>query len=381
MLITRILQQTIIDKLANTKKIIILYGARQVGKTTLVRQILAKVDLRCLSINADEQKYIDVLSSRDGQKLGELVAGYDLLFIDEAQRVPDIGINLKILIDQLPKLKIIATGSSSFELANRISEPLTGRAWTYTLFPISLAELSNTHNQFELKQKAESLLIYGSYPELFSITNQQEKQHYLLNIASSYLFKDIFALSYIKNPHKLTDLLRLIAFQIGSEVSLSELAAQLEMTKDTVERYIDLLEKAFVLFRLSGFSRNLRKEVSKMDKIYFYDLGIRNTLIENFKPLNQRDDIGKLWENYLICERKKLLSYEQTPVNSYFWRTYTGAELDYVEEREGKLFGYEIKYQAKKLSKPPQSWLQTYPNAIFDYLNKENYLDFCLKVD
>ena len=360
--IARSIYQSIQDKLLSSNKIIVLYGPRQVGKTTLVQNILTGSSIKRLTINADEKTYSDILSSRDLNQMKLLVEGYDLIFIDEAQRIPDIGINLKLLHDSLPELKIIATGSSSFELANQIKEPLTGRTWTFTLFPVAVPELANLYNPFELSQKLPELLIYGSYPEIFSIPNRREKIRYLNELSSSYLYKDILELASIRHTSKVNDLLRLLAFQVGSEVSLSEVGSSLSMSKETVATYIDLLEQAFVVFRLSGFSRNLRKEVTKMDKIYFYDLGIRNTVINQLNPLGQRDDVGKLWENFLMIERKKLLAYQSIYAGSYFWRTYTGAKIDYIEAREGKLSGYEFKY-SRKSAKPPKTWLNTYQNA------------------
>lgn len=375
MFIPRSLSSQIQEKLKLGKKAILLYGPRQVGKTTLVKKIIEGLPYKILSINADEQKYIDILSSKDFSKLKSLVAGYHLLFIDEAQRIPDIGVNLKILIDQMPDLKIIATGSSSFDLMNKVTEHLTGRAWSYTLFPISFSELSGLYNSFELQSQLEERLIFGSYPEIFSFANNQTKREYLEQISNAYLFKDIFEFANVKHTSKIRDLVKLLAFQIGNEVSMAELAASLGMSKVTVESYIDLLEKAFVVFRLHGFSRNLRKEVTKMDKIYFFDLGIRNIVIDNVKLLKDRNDAGALWENFLIVERMKFLNYEKKLATQYFWRTYTGAELDYVEEIEGQLIGYEFKYGIKK-TKAPKSWMHTYPEADFKDINRENFLTF-----
>jgi len=376
-MIARLLEKQILGRLNSSDKIIILYGSRQVGKTTLIRQILKKAPYKTLSINADRREYAEVLSSRDFGKLQRLVKGYELLFIDEAQRIEDIGINLKILHDELPNLKIIATGSSSFELANITKEPLTGRTWTFTLYPVSLSELSLTHNRFELEQRLDDHLIFGMYPEVFSFSSTEDKVIYLKELSSSYLYKDILELADIRNPKAIYDLLRLLAYQTGSTVSLNELGRQLEMSKDTVARYIDLLEKAFVLFRLSGFSHNLRKEIVKMDKIFFCDLGIRNAVIENFNELNRRSDTGQIWENFLVIERIKAMSYRKQFANRYFWRTYTGAELDYVEERGGQLNGYEFKW-AKKAAKAPKTWLEAYPGAGFQSIGRENYLEFLL---
>ena len=377
MIIIRNLFKPIKNKLVTGNKIIILYGPRQVGKTTLIKTIIDSLNYKILAINADEKKYHEVLSSRDSNKLKAFVSGYDLLFIDEAQRIPDIGINLKIIHDQIPTLKIIATGSSSFELANKVREPLTGRTWTYQLFPIAMRELSQTYNRFELTTELENRLIYGSYPEIFSIPNDQDKTQYLKELSEAYLYKDVLEIANIKHASKLHDLLRLLAFQIGSQVSLSEIGTILSINKETVSSYIDLLEKSFVLFRLHGFNRNLRKEVAKSDKIFFYDLGVRNAIIDNFYPLNQRMDAGALWENFLIIERKKRLAYTLDYANQYFWRLYTGAEIDYIEEKGESLTGYEFKFSSKSI-KPLKSWLETYPEAKFNLINKENYLDFVL---
>jgi len=367
--------QEISEKLLKSGKVIILFGARQVGKTTLAKTMLADLSMKVLSLNGDERRHSDILSGQDLSSLRLLVKGYDLLFIDEAQRIPDIGINLKILHDNMPNLKILVTGSSSFDLANKVSEPLTGRSLTYKLYPVSMLELGEMYSPFELQNSLDQYLVYGMYPELLCIDSIQDKKKYLQELSSAYLYKDVLEMSSIKHAHKLHDLLRLLAFQIGSEVSIQELATSLQMGKETVASYIDLLEKSFVLFRLSGYHRNLRKEVTKMDKIYFYDLGIRNTIIENYNPLNLRNDQGQLWENFVIAERMKYLDYTGQFVNSYFWRTYTGAELDYVEERDGRLQGVEIKVSKGKI-KPPKTWVKTYNNADYALVNKDNFLKF-----
>lgn len=378
MLIQRVIQQDITKKLQESNKAIIIYGPRQVGKTTLCKEIIQQLGYKTLAINADEQRYIDVLSSRDSRVLLELVAGYDLLFIDEAQRIPDIGINLKILIDQKPTLKIIVTGSSSFELANHVSEPLTGRAWTYTLFPIAQVELQKYHNRFELNSAIEERLLWGSYPNIFHLEGIETKTRYMQQLVSNYLYKDILIMQKIRHADKLKQLLKLLAFQIGQEVSLSELATRLEMSKETVGRYIDLLQKTFVIFSLGGFSKNLRNEVTKMNKYYFYDLGVRNALIENFQPLNSRNDVGHLWENFLIIERMKRNQYKNQFKSSYFWRIYNGSEIDYVEEGNGELNGFEIKWQQKK-QRVPKTWSTEYPDATWELITKENWLDFVLE--
>lgn len=374
MFINRLLVDEILANLkAEKSKIIVIYGARQVGKTTLANEILKLMDKKTLFIDCDLLKYNDILTSRDIDKLGGLVKNIDILCIDEAQRVRDIGINLKILHDNFKDLKIIVTGSSSLDLANSIKEPLTGRTNTYKLYPISLLELSSRLTPFEISSNLENRLVFGSYPEVFSIENVLERIKYLNELAAGYLYKDILEWQEIKHSNKLRDLLKLLAFQIGSEVSYTELATKLGMAKPTVEHYIDLLEKSFVIFTLRGFSRNLRKEVNKKPKIYFYDLGIRNAIIDNFAYLASRNDVGALWENFLMIERFKRNEYQKHYCSSYFWRTYTGAELDYVEEYAGKLHGYEFKWS--KTAKAPQSWLDNY-NAEYSYVNKDNFLEF-----
>ena len=375
--IPRILSETVIEKLNSSDKGIIIYGARQVGKTTLSEMVIGNLNLKTLTVNGDQSRFLDIFQSQDLNKLRSLVQGYELLFIDEAQRIPEIGISLKIILDNIKNLKVLVTGSSSLDLASKISEPLTGRTWNYKLYPISFLELSRLYNRAELDNSLEERLIFGSYPEIFSIVGEDQKREYLQNLGDAYLYKDLIEFGGLKNSSKIRDLLRLLAFQIGSQVSLSEIAAKLGMSKDTVGNYIDLLEKSFVLFRLGGLSRNLRKEVVKMDKIYFYDLGIRNILIDNLKPLKDRNDTGQLWENFLIVERMKSLSYKKDYASNYFWRTYTGAELDYIEEKEGKLSGFEFKFGLKK-TKAPKGFIKAYPNSEFSCINRENYLSFIL---
>ena len=366
------------ELLKERSKIMIIYGARQVGKTTLVQSILSKTDKKTLQINGDRLGNNNDISSRDLQKLESLVAGYDILFIDEAQRIPEIGMNLKILYDHLPNLKIIVTGSSSLDLSSSIKEPLTGRKRQFTLYPISFLELSHEYSNFDLKEILEDRMIFGSYPQILNIKNREEKTEYIAELTEDYLYKDILEIENIRYHRKLRDLLRLLAFQVGSEISLSELGTNLGLRKDTVARYIDLLERSFVLFTLGGFSRNLRKEVNKKPKIYFYDLGVRNAVIGNFNYLEQRNDIGALWENFLVLERVKRNAYKRHHCNQYFWRTYTGAELDYIEEYGGELHGYEFKY--KKTAKAPKTWLEVYEkeNASFEFVNLDNFLGFVL---
>ena len=378
MLIPRLIAPIILDKIKSSDKGIVIYGARQVGKTTLVNEIVRKLRLKTLVINGDQTNFIDILSSRDLNKIKSLLEGYDLLFVDEAQRISEIGIALKIIIDNIPSIKVLVTGSSSLDLASKVSEPLTGRIWTYHLYPISFLELSTKYNKAELDSLLEEKLIYGGYPELLSIVGGFQKKEYLQILSDAYLYKDLIEFGDIKNSSKIRDLLKLLAFQIGSQVSLTELGNSLGMSKDTVAKYIDLLEKSNIIFRLKGLSRNLRKEVVKMDKIYFFDLGIRNILIDNLKQLKDRNDIGQLWENFLITERMKMLAYTQNQASIYFWRTYTGAELDYIEEKDGELSGFEFKY-GKKIGKIPKSWSGNYPNSKYKCINKDNYLNFILE--
>jgi uncharacterized protein len=376
MYINRYLTSQLKENLFEDNKLVVLYGPRQVGKTTLAKKLISEVNLKTLQINAEQTKYQSVLSSQDVSKLEGLIAGYKLLFIDEAQYIDNIGINLKLIYDNFSKdLKVLVTGSSSFDLANKLSESLTGRAWKYILYPISFLELKDKKTDFELKDQLEDRLVFGSYPEVFKIKNFKKRQQYLEELVNSYLFKDIFTFASIKYHSKIKQLLKLIAFQVGSEVSIAELATQLGINRNAVENYLNLLEKSFVIFRLSGFSRNLRKEVTKMDKIYFYDLGIRNAIVDNFKLLDSRKDIGQLWENFLIIERLKQNSYKKNYCSSYFWRLHSGAELDYLEEHSGKLFAYEFKWGAKT-AKAPKSFLRGYKNSSYKLINKDNFLDF-----
>lgn len=382
MIINRVISDEIIRRLnEENSKIVVVYGARQVGKTTLVKDILQSQykNKNILVADGDNNKDSHILSSRDLEKLSDYVKGYDILFIDEAQKIENIGINLKILYDNFRgKLKIIVTGSSSLEIANKIKEPLTGRHHTYHLYPISTLELSKIQPNYELMKRLENRLIFGSYPEMFNIETKNDKISYMENLSSDYLYKDVLELQNIRYSKKIRDLLKLLAFQIGSEVSLNELATILKMDAKTVDSYIDLLEKSFVLIRLYSFSRNLRKEINRKPKIYFYDLGVRNAVIGNFNYLDTRNDVGALWENFLIMERVKRNTYIRQYYNKYFWRTYTGAKLDYIEEYDGELHGYEFKYS--KTAKAPKAWIETYKQekASFEYVNKDNWLKFVL---
>jgi predicted AAA+ superfamily ATPase len=300
-----------------------------------------------------------------------------MVFVDEAQRIPEVGLSLKIILDNFPGLGVVVTGSSSLDLASRVSEPLTGRVYSYRLLPISQGELSAIRTPAEMEADLEERLVFGSYPEVFSLEGAEEKTKYLRNLTDAYLYKDLLEFGDVRNSSKIHDLLKLLAFQVGSQVSLAELAGALELNRGTVDRYIDLLEKSLVIFRLPGFSRNLRKEVTKMDKIYFYDTGVRNAVIGNFNWLKDRDDTGQLWENWLMTERIKKIEYEGLVYGRYYWRLTSGAELDLVEETGGKLAGYEFKTASKK-ARPPKSWIETYPGAGFAVVNRDNYREFLI---
>lgn len=355
-------------------KVIVIYGPRRVGKTTLLEKILEdKKDY--LFVTGEEVFVSEALSSLSIEKLRSFLGDKKLLVIDEAQYIPSIGRSLKLIVDHLKDVQVIVTGSSTFDLSKQIGEPLTGRQHTIYLFPISQLELNQVETAIETNSRLEERLIYGSYPEVITTGGSLEKQGYLRELISSYLLKDILAFEGVQKSRKMLDLLILLSFQIGREVSLSEIGTQLSMSKGTVERYLDLLEKAFVLVNIRGFSRNLRKEITKTSRYYFFDNGIRNALINNFNELKSRDDIGLLWENYLVMERIKKQNYQSIWSNNYFWRTYDQKELDWVEERGGKLYGFEFKWNKVKI-KEPKLWRQTYQNASFECISQTNYLKF-----
>ena len=363
---------------ATTDKVLVIYGPRRVGKTTLLQNFLATTSLKYKLDSGDNIRTQHLLGSQDFRHILAYVEGYALLAIDEAQEIPHIGKALKIIVDHVPGIRVVATGSSSFELAGQVGEPLTGRKRTLTLYPIAQTELRAIYNRHELREHLASWLIFGSYPEVVEAPTQQRKIEVITEITDSYLLKDILAFDRVRQSRSLVDLLRLLAFQIGNEVSLSELATQIGMDVKTAQRYLDLLEKAFVIIRVGGFSRNLRKEVTSKAKYYFYDNGIRNALIAQFNPLEQRNDVGQLWENFVFVERLKRRTYAPLYANVYFWRTYDQQEIDIVEEREGKLFGYECKWSFTKRIAPPKSWSAAYPDAAFSVITSDNYGDFVL---
>ncbi|MFQ5864422.1 MAG: ATP-binding protein [bacterium] len=363
-------------------KVVVLYGARRVGKTTLVKKFLEMMTEsalmgaeKVLFVNGDDIVVRQYLESQSVNKLKDFVGDHTLLVVDEAPYVEKIGLNLKLIVDHISNIKVIATGSSSFDLAKDVGEPLTGRKFVLKLFPLAQMEISQIEKRHETEANLESRLLYGSCPEVVIMRDNKNREAYLRELVASYLFKDILELEGIRHSNKLVRLLQLLAFQIGKEVSFNELGTHLGMSKNTVERYLDLLEKVFVIYRLSGFSRNLRKEITKNQRCFFYDNGIRNALIGNFNPIAIRNDLGELWENYVITERMKRQEYLRQTTNFYFWRTYDKKEIDLVEEREGQLFGYEIKWQNLHI-KIPTDWLIHYPDASFEVMHRENYLNF-----
>jgi uncharacterized protein len=367
-----------LEELVRQGKVLVIYGPRRVGKTTLLNNFLSSTKAKYKLDSGDNIRTQQVLSSQDFTRILEYVAGYDLLAIDEAQQIPNIGMGLKIIVDQVPAIKVIATGSSSFDLAGAVGEPLTGRKTTITLHPIAQLELLAQYNRHELRERLEDFLVFGSYPEVITAESRREKIAVLEEIVGSYLLKDVLTLDRVKNSRVLLDLLKLVAFQIGSEVSLNELATHVKLDVKTVGRYLDIFEKAFVLKRINGFSRNLRKEIVSKAKYYFLDIGIRNAVISQFNPLSNRNDAGVLWENFLVAERLKKCAYQDLYGSFYFWRTYDGQEVDWVEEREGRLFGYEFKWSKNTRRKQPKDWLKTYDNADYSIIDREKYFDFIL---
>ncbi|MDA3800425.1 MAG: ATP-binding protein [Kiritimatiellae bacterium] len=372
--INRVYDSQIRDKIV-AGKVLIIYGARRVGKTTLIKKFLSNCTEKYYWGTGEDRLLQEVLESCDVQKIVSAFSAYDLIGIDEAQYIKNIGMALKILVDHLPDKKIIVSGSSSFELSNQIGQPLTGRQKIMQLFPVAFMELSDSYGYMDALGKLEELLVFGSYPEVLTTKNIPDKVEYLMTLSNSYLFQDILKLENIRNSSKLADLLKLLAFQVGKEVSLNELSNSLGIAKQTVERYIDLLEKSFIIKKISGFSRNLRKEVTKISRYFFWDNGVRNALINNFNYLDSRDDVGMLWENFLTIERLKKQTYQSIYSNNYFWRTYEHQEIDWVEDRQGTLFGYEFKWGNKNV-KPPSAWVKAYPEAEYKIINRENFTDF-----
>ena len=365
-----------LERLVAPGKVVVVYGPRRVGKTTLIRRYVRQYDRDAFMVTGEDVTVREYLESQSLAKLRAFVGGRRTLIVDEAQYVRQIGLNLKLLADHVEGLRIIATGSSSFDLAQQTGEPLTGRKYTLLLLPLAQLELQEVEGAHETRAHLEMRLIYGSYPEVVLMESNEDREMYIKELVASYLFKDVLQLEGIRHTGKLLRLLQLIAFQIGHEVSVAELGTQLGMNKNTVDRYLDLLEKAYVIYSRQGFSRNLRKEITKSRRYCFYDNGIRNGLIGNFNALSLRDDAGALWENYVLVERLKHNLYTGRLAESYFWRTYDRQEIDLVEEWGGRLYAAEMKWSPRSAARAPGGWRQAYPDSAFQVVHRENYLDF-----
>lgn len=372
--IRRILQDSVEARL-NPGKAILIFGARRVGKTVMMRDIVKSYQGNTLWLNGEDYDTISLLENRSAANYRRILDGVDLFAIDEAQNVPDIGRVLKLIVDEVPGVRVLASGSSSFDLLNKAGEPLVGRSTQFLLMPFSQREISGTENVAQTRANLEERLIYGSYPEVVTMEGSGQKADYLRDVAGAYLLKDILAIDGLRNSGRMRDLLRLVSFQMGNIVSYDELSKQLGMSRNTVEKYMDLLEKTFVLFRLESFSRNHRKEMRKAGKWYFIDNGIRNAVIGAFSPLALRNDAGQLWENYIIGERRKAAINRGVAKNFYFWRTYDGQEVDFVEEDDGGITALELKW-GKKTPSIPSAYANAYPSSAFHVVNPENYLDF-----
>ena len=372
--IARTLQAKIEERLAPGKAVLI-YGARRVGKTILLKEIFNKIEGKKMLLIGEDMDVQNMLQNRSVHHYRQLFEGMNLLAIDEAQSIPEIGSVIKLIIDEIPHIQVIATGSSSFDLLNKIGEPLVGRGSQFLLTPFSIREIAQKQNGMELRQNLENRIVYGSYPEVVGMTSNTMKEEYLRDIVNAYLLKDILAIDGLRNTAKMNRLLQLVAFQIGSEVSYEELGKQLGMHRETVEKYLDLLSKVFVVYKLGAFSRNMRKEVSKAGKWYFYDNGIRNAIIGDFKDANSRMDMGKLWENFFITEKLKDNQNHLLHCQFHFWRTYDQQEIDLIEEKNEVINAYEMKW-GKKLPKAPAGFMKTYTGADFNVVNPDNYLEF-----
>jgi len=374
MAIIRFLEQTLREKL-KSKKAIILLGARQVGKTTLLRELF-KNEEKILWLNGDELDVQSIFANISATRLKAIIGENKFLIIDEAQRIKDIGLRLKLITDQIPEVQLLVTGSSALELANVVNEPLTGRKWEYKMFPISFGEMVAHHGLLEEKRLLPHRLIYGYYPEVVNQIGMEKD--ILKQLASSFLYKDVLLLDQVKRPDALVKLLQALAYQVGSQVSYNELSQLCGIDAKTVEKYIVLLEQTYVIFRLGSFSRNLRNELKKSRKIYFYDNGIRNALIANFSQIENRSDIGALWENFLVSERLKSLSYNAVWTNHWYWRNTEQQEIDYLEDGDGKLRAFEFKWNPKAKVKFPNSFKLAYPEASFEVVDRDNFDLFLL---
>ncbi len=372
--ISRIIQQQI-EAQIGVQKVIMLYGTRRTGKTTIIEKIAQKYADVTLMLQGEDMQVVELLQKRTVVNYQNLTAGKKIIIIDEAQAIPEIGKILKLLIDTVKGITVIATGSSSFDLAYTTGEPLVGRNLVYQLYPIAQVELSETEDFLTTFRNLEERLIYGSYPELWHLKSRQERERYLKQMVSSYLLKDLLTMETVKGADVLFKLLQKLAWQVGSQVSTVELANSLQINKGTVERYLDLLSKVFIIYPLSGYSNNLRKEISKSKKWYFFDNGIRNALIGNFNSLEQRNDIGQLWEQYVLSERLKNNNYRNYQPQYFFWRTYDGQEIDLLELYNGKLQALECKWKNAQ-AKTPVAFSKAYPDANFSVINKDNYLEW-----
>lgn len=369
-MINRFIQSSIVNRIRKGKAIIII-GPRQVGKTTLVNKILE--NLPHLFLDADDPTVRNLLTNANTEQLKSIIGKNTIVFIDEAQRIPNIGLTLKIITDQFKEVQLLVSGSSAFDLANKVNEPLTGRKWEYELFPVSWKEFEEYAGLVKSEQQLELRLLYGMYPDVINSLGSEFES--LKQLVDSYLYKDILAFSSIRKPELLEKLLQALALQVGNEVSYNELSQILGIDKNTVSTYIEILQQGYVIFKLKSFSRNLRNEIKSNQKIYFYDNGIRNMILGNFSGLELRQDKGALWENFLISERIKKLKYENIPANSYFWRTTQQQEIDYVEEFDGKISGYEIKWNVKSKFKKIKSFEEVY-SAETSFINRENFRTF-----
>ena len=370
------IERSIEERLLNSltpNKVVVLLGPRRTGKTILIKKLKSKLKEPFSLWNGEDFNVQEQLSRRSTSQYRSLLGSRKMLIIDEAQKIPDIGNKLKLMVDEIEDLKILVTGSSAFDINNAIGEPLTGRKKTLYLFPVSEQEYQQLEEPIDRIGNLRNRLIFGNYPELLHLPDREDKIEYLQELVQSYLLKDILAFENIRNSGKILLLLKLVSFQVGSEVSYQELGNQLGISKNTVEKYLNLLTKVFVLFKVGGFSRNLRKEITKSSKWYFYDNGLRNAIIANLSPLELRNDHGLLWENYIISERIKYQAYARMLVNNHFWRTYDQQEIDWVEDREGKLFAYEMKWNHQKRVRVPAAWRKAYPDATFQAITPQNY--------
>jgi predicted AAA+ superfamily ATPase len=371
-MIERILEKQILAKI-NKKKAIILMGPRQVGKTTLLKSLFEK-STEIIWLNGDEPDIQSIFENISSKRLEAIIGNKKMIIIDEAQRIPEIGLKMKLITDQLLNVQLIATGSSAFELSNKLNEPLTGRKWEFKMYPISFQEMVNHHGLLNEIRLLPHRLIYGFYPDV--VNHPGNEKEILKQLSDSYLYKDLLMIDQIKKPSALVKLLQALALQIGSQVSYHELAQICGLDGKTIEKYMMLLEQSYIIFRLTSFSRNQRNELKKSRKVYFFDNGIRNSLIANFEQIENRTDIGALWENYLVSERVKYLAYQQKWVNNWYWRTTEQQEIDYVEEENGQLSAYEFKWNPKAKGSIPNSFKKTYPTATINIIHRENFEQF-----